>query len=109
MFSQVFIRSTTCRLNSTVCRRHFAILPIVPPFAAKCVFWACLKNGVHSISHLSLIRVLSVFIGGRRFGRLFHQSHSCVPRQDFRDACLYYEIPNTCRDESRHARVECVG
>jgi hypothetical protein len=38
MFSQVFIRSTTCRLNSTLCRRHFAILAplaILPPFAYK--------------------------------------------------------------------------
>src|SRR5437879_1667121 len=35
MFSQVFIRSTACRLNSTVCRRHFAILAIVPPIRCK--------------------------------------------------------------------------
>jgi hypothetical protein len=47
--SQVFIRSTTWRLNSTVCRRHFAILAILSPFAAQCVFSACLKNGVQSI------------------------------------------------------------
>src|SRR5436853_5664591 len=53
MFSQIFIRSTTCRLNSTLCRRHFAILAllaILPPFAAKCVFSACLTLGVQSIS-----------------------------------------------------------
>src|SRR5437879_10736442 len=49
MFSQVFIRSTTCRLNSTLCRRHFAILAILSPFAAKCVFSACLTFGVQSI------------------------------------------------------------
>src|SRR5437016_2326853 len=52
MFSQIFIRSTTCRLNSTLCRRHFAILAllvILPPFAAKCVFSACLTLGVQSI------------------------------------------------------------
>src|SRR6266566_405296 len=54
MFSQIFIRSTTCRLNSTLCRRHFAILAllvILPPFAAKCVFSACLTLGVQSIKH----------------------------------------------------------
>src|SRR6266536_6265551 len=28
MFWQVFIRSTTCRLNSRVCRRHFAFFAI---------------------------------------------------------------------------------
>jgi hypothetical protein len=44
------MRSTTCRLNSTVCRRHFAILAILPPFAAKCVFSACLSFGVQSIN-----------------------------------------------------------
>ena len=49
MFSQVFIRSTTWRLNSSVCRRHFRILAIVPPFAEKCVFLPCLNFGVHSI------------------------------------------------------------
>jgi hypothetical protein len=31
-----------------VCRRHFAILAILPPFAAKCVFSACLSFGVQS-------------------------------------------------------------
>src|SRR6266404_1001317 len=34
-FSQVFICSTTCRLNSTLCRRHFRFLAIWPPFAVK--------------------------------------------------------------------------
>src|SRR5450756_614988 len=48
MFSQVFIRSTTWRLNSTVCRRHFAILAILPPFDAKCVYSPCLTFGVQS-------------------------------------------------------------
>src|SRR5579872_116843 len=49
MFSQVFMRSTAWRLNSTVCRRHFRILAILPPFAAKCVFLPCLSFGVHSM------------------------------------------------------------
>src|ERR1035438_9979721 len=48
MFSQVFIRSTTWRLNSTVCRRHFAILAKLPPFDAKCVYSPCLTLGVQS-------------------------------------------------------------
>jgi hypothetical protein len=34
MFSQVLIRSTTCRLNYTECRRRFAILAILPPVLA---------------------------------------------------------------------------
>lgn len=45
----VFMRSTTCRLNSKVCRRHFAIFAIVPPLPAKCLFSACLTSGVQSI------------------------------------------------------------
>src|SRR5437899_8178191 len=59
MFSQVFIRSTACRLNSTLCRRHFFILAILPPFDAKCVFSPCLTFGVHSTGPR-----LSVFIRG---------------------------------------------
>src|ERR1035441_4812526 len=65
MFSQVFIRSTTWRLNSTVCRRHFAILAKLPPFDAKCVYSPCLTLGVQSIS----ILFSSAFIGVHR--RLF--------------------------------------
>src|SRR2546425_2105944 len=61
MFSQVFIRSTTCLLNSTVCRCHFAIFAILPPFAAKCVSSACLTLRVHStsrpLSHFAPISV----------------------------------------------------
>src|SRR6266851_10336992 len=69
MFSQVFIRSTTCRLNSTVCRRHFAILAILPPFAAKVrlfgvsQFWGSLHNGF--VPNLRS----SAFIGGESFFR----------------------------------------
>src|SRR5688572_30724378 len=62
MFSHVFIRSTTCRLNSTVCRRHFAILAILPPFAAKCVFSACLNLGVQSIKSVSWVLLHSICV-----------------------------------------------
>ena len=63
MFWQVFIRSTTCRLNSTVCRRHFAFFAICsPPFDAKCVYSECLTLGVQSITpsstqHASIVKI----------------------------------------------------
>jgi len=50
---QCFHRSSCVRRpdawNSKLCRRHFAILAILSPFAAKCVFSACLTFGVQSI------------------------------------------------------------
>src|SRR5271157_6259128 len=64
MFWQVFIRSTTCRLNSTVCPRHFFILAILPPFDAKCVYSRCLKIGVHSIKKQRSYPCASVSIRG---------------------------------------------
>jgi hypothetical protein len=54
-------------LNSTVCRRHFAILAILPPFNAKCVFSACPRIRVHSIKQGTILPGVSAFICGQCF------------------------------------------